>query len=121
MTHECPAVVWSQNSFAQKGMDMQIISEVVLGITTVILPAACQLSVRKDCTECPLQVVYSGRGGGESVSLLKVLFPSCPGYFCKTVSLLPHLTVQICYVIVNITNSAYHMNTLCIGSAFMKY
>ena len=106
MTHECPAVVRSQNSFAQKGMDMQIISEVVLGITTVILPAACQLSVRKDCTECPLQVVYSGRGGGESVSLVKVLFPSCLGYFCTTVSLLPHLTIQICYAVVDFINSA---------------
>ena len=35
MTHECPAVVQSQNtenSFPKRGMDMQIVSEVVLGI-----------------------------------------------------------------------------------------
>ena len=103
---------------------MQSVSGVVLGVD--ISGPSCCLSAehQKDCNECRHQVDHSGKGGGKSMSLVKALFPSCPGYFCTTVSLLPHLTVQICYhcyVIVNITNSAYHMNTLCIGSAFMKY
>ena len=49
---------------------------------------------------------HSLRQGWESVSLVKVLFSSCLGYFSATVSLLPHLTVQICYDVVDIINSA---------------
>ena len=78
--------------------------------TTVDLPAACQLSVKWDGTKCHLQVVHSGRGGGGSVSLVKALFLPCPGFFYTTVSLLPHLTVQKCYAVININTSAYHTN-----------
>ena len=80
-------------------MDMQIISEVVLGITTVILPAACQLSVRKDCTECPLQVVYSGRGGGGVCESLKSAISVMSGLFlqnCITPSS-PNCTNMLCH------------------------
>ena len=50
--------------------------------------------------------LFTQAGVGKSMSLVKALFPSCPGYFCTAVSRLPHLTVQICYVVVDIINSA---------------
>ena len=79
---------------------MQSVSGVVLGVD-ISGPSCCLSAERqKDCNECCHQVDHSGKGGGKSMSLVKALFPSCPGYFCTTVSLLPHLTVQICYAIV---------------------
>ena len=64
--------------------------------TSADLPAACQLSIKKDCTKCRLQVIHWGRGGvcwSHKSALL-----SCPGYFCTTVSLLSHLncTNKLC-------------------------
>ena len=37
--------------------------------------------------------VHVGRDKGKSASVVKTLFPLCPGYFRTTVSLLPHLAV----------------------------
>ena len=81
--------------------------------TTVDLPAACQLSVKnlKGMAPNVILILFTQAGvGGEYVSLVKALFTSCPGNFCTTVSLLPHLTVQTCYAVMNITDSAYYMN-----------
>ena len=85
---------------------MQIVGEVGLGIDSS--GPSCCLSAehqkrwhRMSSLSCSLR-----QGWGGSVSIVKALFLSCPGYFYTTVSLLPHLTVQTCYTIMNITDSA---------------
>ena len=61
---------------------------------------SCCLSIERQKTvlNVVFEAVHSGRGEG----LVEALFLSCPGYFCTTVSLLSHLTVQICYAIMDI-------------------
>ena len=77
-------------------------SEGVLGFG--LSEPSCCLSIERQKTV--INVVFksftqAGVGGG-SVGLVKALFLSCPGYFCTTVSLLSHLTVQICYAVMDI-------------------
>ena len=74
-------------------MDMQIVGEVVLGLASVALPAACQLSIKKMAPNVVFESFTQAGVEGGSAGLVKALFPSCPGYFCTTVSFLPHLTV----------------------------
>ena len=78
-------------------------SEGVLGVDNS--GPSCCLSIERQKTV--LNVVFKGvhSGGVEGVSwscTVKGLFLSCPGYFCTTVSFLSHLTVQICYAIMDI-------------------
>ena len=65
----------------------------------VDLPAACQLSVKKYCTECRLQVVYSGRGGGGVCESRKSTISVMSGLFlhnCITLSS-PNCTNILCH------------------------
>ena len=67
--------------------------------TMVDLPAACQLSVKKYCTECRLQVVYSGRGGGGVCESRKSTISVMSGLFlhnCITLSS-PNCTNILCH------------------------
>ena len=65
---------------------------------------SCCLSIdrQKTVLNVVFKVVHLGWGrGGGSVGPVKAIFLSCLGYFCTTVSLLSHLTVQICYAVMD--------------------
>ena len=77
-------------------------SEVVLRDNNSGLSPCLSIECQKIIPKVVFKVVHSGMGVKKSVGLVEALLLSCSGYFYATVSLLSHLTVEICYAIIGI-------------------